>query len=74
MADNEKTDYVLKPIKPARKAVTKDLQRTDLSLCDTPPPEIAFEGRSFCLTGVFEYSGGNRDHCEEAIHTPAGSG
>jgi len=72
MADNEKIDYVLKPVKPARKTNIKDLQRTDLSFCDSPTPEIAFEGRSFCLTGVFEYSGGNRDHCEEAIRARGG--
>ncbi len=72
MTDNEKTDYVLKPVKSAHKSITKNLQRTNLSLCDTPTPEIAFDGRSFCLTGVFEYSGGNRDLCEEAIRARGG--
>ena len=72
MADNEQVDYVLKPVKPARKATTKNLQRTDLSLCDTPAPKITFEGRSFCLTGVFEFSGGNRDQCEEAVRARGG--
>ena len=72
MADNEKIDYFLKPVKPARKANTKNLQRTDLSLCDAPAPEITFEGRSFCLTGVFEFYGGNRDQCEEAIRARGG--
>ena len=72
MADNEKIDYVLKPVKPARKANTQNLQRTDLSLCDAPAPEIIFEGRSFCLTGVFEFSGGNRDQCEEAVRARGG--
>ena len=69
MADNGKIDYVLKPVKLTRKANTKNLQRTDLSLCDAPAPEITFEGRSFCLTGVFEFSGGNRNQCEEATKT-----
>lgn len=72
MADNEQIDYVLKPVKPARKAIATSLQRTDLSLCDAPAPEITFEGRSFCLTGVFEFSGGNRDQCEEAVRARGG--
>ena len=72
MVDNGKIDYVLKPVKSARKANAKNLQRTDLSLCDAPAPEIAFEGRSFCLTGVFEFSGGNRNQCEEAIRVRGG--
>jgi NAD-dependent DNA ligase len=72
MADNEKIDYFLKPVKPARKANTKNLLRTDISLCDVPAPEIIFEGRSFCLTGVFEFSGGNRDQCEEAVRARDG--
>lgn len=72
MADNEKIDYVLKPVKPARKANSKNPQRTDLSLCEAPSPEIAFEGRSFCLTGVFEFSGGNRNQCEEAVRARGG--
>jgi len=72
MADNDKTDYVLKPVKPARKTNAKDLQRTDLSLCDDPAPEITFEGRSFCLTGVFEFSGANRNQCEEAVRARGG--
>jgi NAD-dependent DNA ligase len=72
MADNEKIDYVLKPVKQARKANTKNLQRTDHSLCDSPAPEIIFEGRSFCLTGVFEFSGGNRDQCEDAVRARGG--
>ena len=72
MADNKKIDYILKPVKPARKTNTKNLQRTDLSLCDALPPEIVFEGRSFCLTGVFELADGNRDQCEEAVRARGG--
>ena len=72
MADNEKIDYVLKPVKPVRKANTKNLQRTDLSICDAPASEIIFEGRSFCLTGVFEFSGGDRNQCEDAVRARGG--
>ena len=72
MVDNTKIDYVLKPVKPAQKPNAKNLQRTDLSLCDAPAPEITFEGRSFCLTGVFEFSGGDRNQCEEAVRARGG--
>ena len=72
MADSEQIDYFLKPVKPARKTNTKSLKRTDPSLCDAPAPKITFEGRSFCLTGVFEFSDGNRDQCEEAIRARGG--
>jgi NAD-dependent DNA ligase len=72
MADNEKFDYVLKPVKLARKANAKNLQCTDLSLCDAPAPEITFKGRSFCLTGVFQFADGDRNQCEEAIRARGG--
>ena len=72
MAGSEQIDYVLKPVKLARKANAKNLKRTDLSLCDAPAAEIIFEGRSFCLTGVFEFAGGNRNLCEEAIRARGG--
>jgi len=72
MVDNGKIDYVLKPVKSVRKANATNLQRTDLSLCDAPCPEINFEGRSFCLTGVFEFADGNRNQCEEAVRARGG--
>jgi NAD-dependent DNA ligase len=72
MAESEKTDYVLKPFKPARKAKAVKLDRTDLSFCDEPPVEIVFEGRSFCLTGVFEFENGDRNKCEDAIRIRGG--
>jgi hypothetical protein len=71
-ADSEKTEYVLKPFKPARKAKTANLTRTNLAFCDNPPPEIVFEGRSFCLTGVFEFENGDRDKCEDAVRAHGG--
>ena len=72
MAASEQIDYFLKPVKPARKTKAKSLKHTDPSLCDAPAPKITFEGRSFCLTGVFEFSDGNRDQCEEAIRARGG--
>jgi NAD-dependent DNA ligase len=72
MPKSEKTEYVLKPFKPARKATVASLDRTDPAYCDEPPPEVVFEGRSFCLTGVFEFENGDRDKCEEAIRARGG--
>ncbi len=71
-AESEKTEYVLKPFRPARKVITANLVRTDLAFCDEPTPEIIFEGRSFCLTGVFEFENGDRNKCEDAIRARGG--
>jgi hypothetical protein len=71
-ADGEKTEYVLKPFKPARKAKTANLTRTDLTFCDDPASEVIFDGRSFCLTGVFEFENGDRNKCEDAIRSRGG--
>jgi hypothetical protein len=72
IAGSEKTEYVLKPFRPARKAATASLERTDLTLCDNPLPEIIFEGRSFCLTGVFETENGDRNKCEDTVRARGG--
>lgn len=37
---------------------------------DNPVPPIDFEGRRFCLTGVFDY--GSRDECKAAIEERGG--
>ncbi|MGO8836828.1 MAG: BRCT domain-containing protein [Limisphaerales bacterium] len=71
-AEIEKTEYVLKPFRPARKVITANLVRTDLAFCDEPTPEIIFEGKSFCLTGVFEFENGDRNKCEDAIRARGG--
>ena len=34
---------------------------------DEPPPEVVFEGRSFCFTGDFHFGSGERNLCEAAI-------
>jgi NAD-dependent DNA ligase len=72
MAQSEKIDYTLKPFKSLKKAKAANLNHTNLSLCDEPAPEIIFDGRSFCLTGVFEYEDGNRNKCEEAVRVRGG--
>jgi hypothetical protein len=72
VAESGKTEYVLKPFRPARKTGTASLDRTDLTFCDNPPPGIVFEGRSFCLTGIFEFENGDRNKCEDAIRARGG--
>jgi NAD-dependent DNA ligase len=41
------------------------LNRATRLPCDTPPPTVFFDGREFCLTGVFAY--GTRKACEAEI-------
>ena len=72
MGETEKVDYVLKPVRAAKKGRTTELARTDLSFCDSPAPPIIFDGRSFCLTGVFEFEDGDRNKCEDAIRARGG--
>lgn len=47
------------------------LKSTSLPLCN-PPPEVAFQGRSFCFTGIFNF--GARSLCEKAVEARGGSG
>ncbi len=47
------------------------LKATTLPLCN-PPPDVSFEGRSFCFTGIFSF--GARSLCEEAVEARGGSG
>lgn len=65
-------EYVLKGQKPAVKAKLPDLVLTTLEFCDDPPPDVVFEGRSFCFTGIFEYENGNRVKCEEVVRARGG--
>jgi len=72
MAKNEKRVYILKPFKPVKKAKAASLDRTDLAFCDDPAPKVIFEGRSFCLTGIFEFKNGDRNKCDDAIRARGG--
>lgn len=47
-----------------------DIPTTSTLPLDQPPPDIEFEGRSFCLTGNFVY--GTRRHCEGLIEERGG--
>jgi NAD-dependent DNA ligase len=64
--------YVLKVQRPTAKAKNPDPVFTTLEFCDEPLPEIIFEGRSFCFTGVFEHEKNNRLKCEEAVRARGG--
>ena len=72
MKTSGKKDYVLKIPRPAAKEKPSSLILTTLEFCDDPPPEVAFDGRSFCFTGVFEYENGDRLKCEAAVRARGG--
>jgi hypothetical protein len=73
MPKKTKFEYVLKPFRPAKKTKNENLVPTDHSFCDEPPPPVVFDGRSFCLTGVFEFENGDRNRCEEAVRARGGT-
>jgi NAD-dependent DNA ligase len=62
MGETKKKDYYLKEFRPL----------TSEKLLDTPPPEVTFLGKTFCFTGVFRYSDGNRMQCELAVRARGG--
>lgn len=47
-----------------------EMNRATRLPCDTPPPTVLFDGREFCLTGVFAY--GVRKACEAEITSRGG--
>src|SRR5208283_3382721 len=71
MTADERKEYLLK----AQRLVAEENSKarfTTLEFCDNPAPEVVFEGRSFCFTGIFEYENGNRVKCEEAVRARGG--
>jgi len=72
MSAPESKEYVLKPYKPTGKSNASDQIPTLKQLLDEPAPDVAFEGRSFCFTGVFIYSNGDRNRCEAAVRARGG--
>ena len=62
-AQNKKV-YVLKPYKSSAKNKSAKLIPSSKEFLDTPAPEIVFQGRSFCFTGVFSFADGDRNQCE----------
>jgi hypothetical protein len=72
MKTSGKKDYVLKVSRPVAKEKPSNPILTTLEFCDDPPPEVAFDGRSFCFTGIFEYENGDRLKCEAAVRARGG--
>jgi len=64
--------YVLKPYKAKAKPKASNLIPTSKEFLDEPVPDVVFEGRSFCFTGVFVYSEGDRERCEAAVRARGG--
>ena len=58
----------------SRKVVRKsrELYPTSEEFLDVPVPEVIFQGRSFCFTGFFISTDGNRRKCEQLVHTRGG--
>jgi hypothetical protein len=52
--------YVLKPYKSSAKNKSAKLVLSSKQFLDAPAPEIIFQGRSFCFTGVFDFADGDR--------------
>ena len=72
MSVQESKIYVLKPYKTSAKRKSSSQIPTSKEMLDNPAPEVMFEGRSFCFTGVFVFSDGDRDQCEAAVRARGG--
>lgn len=64
--------YVLKPYKVSAKRKSSSQIPTSMETLDDPAPEVVFEGRSFCFTGIFVFSNGDRNQCEAAVRARGG--
>lgn len=64
--------YVLETSKVSAKTKLPSLAATSKEFLDEPAPEVLFEGRSFCFTGVFVYEYGDRTQCEAAVRLRGG--
>ena len=64
MPAQSKKVYVLKPYKSSAKNKSSELIPSSKEFLDMPTPEIIFQGRSFCFTGVFGFADGDRNQCE----------
>src|ERR1035438_1482929 len=72
MSAPESKDYVLKPYKSTAKPKATNRIPTSKEFLDEPTPDVVFEGRSFCFTGVFIFGGGDRNQCEAAVRARGG--
>ena len=72
MGVQETKTYVLKPYKVSAKRKSSSRTPTSNEMLDDPAPEIVFEGRSFCFTGIFVFGDGDRNQCEAAVRARGG--
>jgi hypothetical protein len=72
MSAREKTIYVLKPYHAPVRRNSLNLIPTSREFLDEPAPNVVFESRSFCFTGVFVYGEGDRGQCEAAVRARGG--
>lgn len=72
MGVQETKTFVLKPYKVSAKRKSSSRTPTSKGMLDNPAPQIVFEGRSFCFTGIFAFADGDREQCETAVRTRGG--
>jgi hypothetical protein len=72
MPAQRKKVYVLKPYKSSAENKSAKLAPSSKEFLDKPAPEIIFQGRSFCFTGVFDFANGDRNQCEAATKLRGG--
>jgi NAD-dependent DNA ligase len=72
MAAQETKIYMLKPYKTSAKRKSSSPVPTSKEMLDDPVPDVVFEGRSFCFTGVFIFGDGDRNQCEAAVRARGG--
>jgi hypothetical protein len=72
MPAQNKKEYVLKLYKSSAKSKFAKLVPSSKEFLDTPAPDIIFQGRSFCFTGVFDFAEGDRNQCEAETKSRGG--
>jgi NAD-dependent DNA ligase len=72
MSAPEKKIFVLKPYHPPVRRKSLNLIPTSRKFLDDPAPDVVFESRSFCFTGIFVYGGGDREQCKAAVRARGG--
>jgi hypothetical protein len=72
MSVQETTVYVLKPYKASAKRKSSSQIPASKEMLDDPAPEVVFEGRSFCFSGIFVFTDGDRNQCEAAVRARGG--
>jgi hypothetical protein len=72
MGEPKPKTYLLKRRKLSATNQASSLVMSSNGFLDEPVPEIVFQGRSFCFTGVFDFANGDRNQCEAATAARAG--